>query len=403
MLQHRSDRPPGLSNRGTFVLAVALVLVAVNLRTTVASVPPLLGQIREDIPMTGAVAGMLTAAPVLCMAWLAPWASRLGHRHGYAKGTLMAVLLITVGNGLRGLAGAAPVLLLATVVAGAGVAVAGVVVPAVVKDAFPGRQGAATGGYSVAMMLGAAVSATFSAPLAHLLGSWRESLSFWAVPAVGAAVVWVVVASRLPRRHAAAVATGRRMALPWQSRPAWLLVVFLSCQSALAYSFLGWLAPVYVSRGWTPFAAGALVGVNNLAQLAAALTLPALADRVVHFPRLAMAAVSLTVVGTIWLWRFPEAIPVLAVVVLGLGLGGGFSLGLTRIVHYAADAQSSSRLTALVFLVSYTVAAVTPVVFGFVRDLSGGFTVPLGLLALLALAELTVAGRLTSDHVGSVA
>lgn len=71
-----------LTPRGTVALAVALVLVAVNLRTTVASLPPLLSDIRQDIPLTGAAAGLLTATPVLCMAWLAPLAARLARRWG---------------------------------------------------------------------------------------------------------------------------------------------------------------------------------------------------------------------------------------------------------------------------------------------------------------------------------
>ncbi|MDA8435761.1 MAG: MFS transporter [Actinomycetales bacterium] len=393
---------PRLTPRGLMALAVALVLVALNLRTTVASLPPLLAAVREDIPLTGAVAGLLTATPVLCMAWLAPPAVRIARRWGAPVATLAAVVLISVGNGLRGLSGSSAALLLATLVAGAGVATAGVVVPAVVKDAFPGRAGAATGGYAVAMMLGAATSATFSAPLANALGSWRGGLSIWALPAAAAAVLWAVVARRLSRG-----ATGPRerpphVALPWRSRPAWLLVAFMSAQSALAYAYLGWLAPAYVERGWSGFAAGALVGVNNLAQLGAALVLPALADRIAGFRRLVVGAVSLTVVGTAWFWLLPDAAPWLASVVLGAGLGAGFALGLTRIVHYAADAQASSRLTALVFLVSYTVAAAAPVAVGVLHDTSGGFALPFGLLVLLSLTQWTVAGRLGPDHIGTV-
>ena len=391
-----------LTPRGTVALAVALVLVAVNLRTTVASLPPLLSDIRQDIPLTGAAAGLLTATPVLCMAWLAPLAARLARRWGASSTTLLAVLLIAVGNALRGLSGSAVMLLLATLVAGAGVATTGVVLPAVVKDVFPGRPGAATGGYAVAMMLGAAMSATFSAPLASVLGSWRGALSFWGLPAAAAAALWAVVARRIATAGTHERDSRAHVALPWRSRPAWLLVAFMSAQSALAYAYLGWLAPAYVARGWTAFAAGALVGVNNIAQLTAALTLPALADRFGTFRRLVIGAVSLTFIGTVWFWLVPDAAPWLAAVVLGLGLGAGFSLGLTRIVHYAADAPASSRLTALVFLVSYTIAAATPVAVGLLHDLTGGYSAAFGLLVLLALTQWVVAGRLGPDHIGQI-
>ena len=387
--------------RDLVLIAVSLVLVAVNLRTTVVSLPPLLGAIRADIPMTGAVAGLLTAMPVLCMAWLAPWASRIAGRFGYPTTILAAVVLIAIGNGARGLSGSALALIAATFIAGAGVSIAGVVVPAVVKDVFRGHQGAATGGFAVAMMLGAAMSATFSAPLATLVGSWRGSLAFWAIPALAAAVVWAAADRHLAARSGP-VSGSVRAALPWRSRPVWILAGFMSVQAALAYSYIGWMAPAYVAQGWTPVAAGALLGVNNLAQLVAALTLPALADRVPHFRALLVSAVSLTVIGAVWLWALPMLAPWVAVSVLGLGLGAGFSLGLTRMVHYAADARASSRLTAVVFLVSYTVAAIAPIGVGVLHDATGGFTVPFGLLVVLSLTQLAFVGRLRSDYCGTV-
>ena len=387
--------------RDLVLIAVSLVLVALNLRTTVVSLPPLLGAIRADIAMTGAVAGLLTAMPVLCMAWLAPWASRIAGRFGYPITTLAAVVLIAIGNGTRGLSGSALALIAATFVAGAGVSIAGVVVPAVVKDVFGGRQGAATGAYTVAMMLGAAMSATFSAPLATLVGSWRGSLAFWAIPALAAAVVWAIADRHLAARSGP-TSGSVRAPLPWRSRPVWILAGFMSVQSALFYAYIGWLAPASVAQGWTPVAAGALLGVNSFAQLVAALILPALADRIPHFRALLASAVSFTIVGAVWLWAQPMLAPWVAVSVLGLGLGAGFALGLTRIVHYAADARASSRLTAVVFLVSYTAAAISPIVVGVLHDATGGFTVPFGLLVVLSLTQLAFVSRLRSDYCGTV-
>lgn len=396
------DAVAHVDRRTLVVLGIALVVVAVNLRTTVSSLPPLLSDIRHDIPLTGAEAGLLTALPVLCMAWLAPLASRLSGRVGYPVTTLVSIVLIGIGNGLRGMGGTAGALLAATLVAGAGVAVLGIVLPAVVKAAFSGLQGAATGAYTVAMMGGSAIAATFSDPLAALLGSWRESLSAWAIPAAVAAIGWLVALRLLPVQHRPRGAAARPHRLPWRSRPAWLLALYLTAQSSLAYATIAWLAPAYVERGWTAFAAGSLLGVSTLAQLVSALTLPAMADTVVEFRRLAVGTVSLTVVGTAWLWLIPMFLPWVAVIVFGLGIGAGFSLGLTRIVHYASDPQASSTLTAMVFLVSYTVAAAFPVLIGVVHDATGGFTAPFGLLVLVAVSQVFLAGRLHGAYRGTV-
>ena len=86
---------------------------------------------------------------------------------------------------------------------------------------------------------------------------------------------------------------------------------------------------------------------------------------------------------------------------LGLGLGGGFSLAMVLLVDYAADPAASSRLTAMVFLVSYTAAAAAPVLVGALRDATDGFTVPFGLLTVLAVVELALATRLGPRHRGT--
>src|SRR4051794_16422735 len=83
------------------VVVAALVLVAVNLRTTVASVPPVLGHIERDLRLSGPAAGLLTALPVVCMAVFAPAAHRLAHRFGREASTFGAIALVAAGNGGR--------------------------------------------------------------------------------------------------------------------------------------------------------------------------------------------------------------------------------------------------------------------------------------------------------------
>jgi CP family cyanate transporter-like MFS transporter len=383
------------------------VLVAVNLRTTVASLPPLLRAVERDLGLSGAGAGLVTALPVLCMAWFAPAAHRLAHRFGREATVLGAVALVAAGNGLRGAAGptagGTAALLAGTFVAGVGVAVCGVVLPGIVKAFFPRRAGAATGGYLVAMMLGAAVAAAVAVPLEQLLGSWPASLAAWALPAVVAVAAWLPVSARINERGNERDLGGGSGAgrLPWRSGTAWLLAAFLCVQSSLAYAYLAWLAPAYETRGWTAAAAGALLGGFNLAQLAAALVLPALADRSVDRRPPLLGAVGCTVAGAVWLFAVPDTWPWVAACVLGLGLGGGFSLAMVLLVDYAADPAASSRLTAMAFLVSYTAAAAAPVLVGALRDATGGFAAPFGLLAVLAVVELTMVTQLGPRHQGT--
>jgi hypothetical protein len=81
-----------------------------------------------------------------------------------------------------------------------------------------------------------------------------------------------------------------------------------------------------------------------------------------------VGAVGCTVIGAAWLFALPGVLPWVAASVLGLGLGGGFSLALALLVDYTAPPAASSRLIAMVFLVGCTSAAVAPVGVGALRD-----------------------------------
>jgi len=397
----RSRAAAGAPRVHPALLVLALVLLAVNLRTTVASLPPLLGAIERDLGLSGAAAGLLTALPVLCMALFAPVAHRLAHRFGREVTALGSVALVAVGNGLR--IGGAEVLVLfaATFVAGLGVAISGVVLPGLIKELFPGRTGAMTGAYSVAMMLGAAGSAAASVPLQDLLGSWQASLAAWLIPAALGAAVWLAVTVRVNELEPDEESHPGR--LPWRSQAAWLLTAFFSLQASLAYAFLGWLAPAYEARGWSAAAAGGLLAVHNLAQLASALVLPALTDRLRDRRPVLVCAVSVTVLGCAWVFVLPDALPWVAAAIVGLGLGGGFTLALVLVVDYGANPAASSRLVAMVFLVGYTTAAISPVAVGALRDATGGFTAAFGLLTAMAVLQALIGTRLGPERRGAVA
>ena len=385
---------------------VAVVTLALNLRTTVASTSPLVADIRADLHPSGAVLGLLTALPVLCMAWLAAPSQLLVRRAGAEATVVAAAAAVALGNGLRLFGDRLELLLAATFVAGAGVAAAGVALPELVRRAFPARPGAATGAYTVAMMLGAATAAALSVPLRDLLGSWEASMAAWAVPAAAAAALWAarsrgdgerwdhgsgVAAPERSGGRAPGRAGGPAPGLPWRSAAVWTVAAYLGLQSMLAYAYLGWLPPLLQSHGVADQDAGTLLGVHNLAQLVSAVALPAVADRVHDLRRLVVAAVSLTVAGAVWLLLAPGALPWVSVSVLGLGLGGGFALGLVTATAYAASPAAASRVVAMTFTVCYTAAASAPVLVGALHDWSGGYTVPLGLLVLLAVAQWSVA------------
>src|SRR6478609_4634668 len=87
------------------LLALSLVAVAVNFRTAIASVPPLVQAIGADLGLSNAALGALTTLPVLCMGVFAPAAQKVAGRLGAAAAIESAMVCMVVGLALR-LAGA---------------------------------------------------------------------------------------------------------------------------------------------------------------------------------------------------------------------------------------------------------------------------------------------------------
>lgn len=374
------------------LLAVAIFLVALNLRAALASLPPLVRTIQDDLDLSGATAGLLTTLPVLCMGLFAPLAQRSAHRIGREATVAWALVALLAGLLLRLAGGVLIVLMASTLLVGIGIALSGTVLPGIVKEHFR-RSGAMTGVYLLAMMVGATAASALTVPLADAVGSWQVSLSVWAGLAVVGLLAWLPVV-RAVNDHEEPRDPTSPAPLPWRSPTARLLAAYLALQSFGFYSQLAWIPPSYEAHGWTARDAGLLLAVWSIVQLVTGVGGPALADRVRDRRPLVAGALVTTLVGLTGVIVAPTAAPVLWVALMGLGQGAGFALGLVKLVDYAPTPAASARLSALVFLFSYSLASLGPFVFGAVHDLTDEFGAAYALLAAVALLQLALVPRL---------
>ncbi|MFW5474296.1 MFS transporter [Knoellia sp. CPCC 206450] len=387
--------PPPTPHTGPPLWLVVLGVVAVSLsmRTLMTSLPPLLPRIREDLGLSSVWLGVLTTLPVLCMGLLAPASARLGLRLGVARCISIAMVAVAAGNLVRTLGHEVPALYLGTLCAGAGIALAGTLLPGMVKASFPpGRAGLATGLQMFAMMGGAAVAAAVSVPLAGALGDWDLALGFWGLLAVVGLALWLPVDRAVHHggdhdQHP----PDSSHRLPWRSGTAWCVAGFLAVQSWQFYSSLAWLSPTYVGHGWEAQDAGLLLSVFTGAQFVSGLVGPAVTDRVGDWRVPLVAAALCGLAGQAGVWAAPDAAPWVWAVLLGVAQGASFAIGLVLLVRYAGSPAAAARFTAMAFLVSYTVASMGPTTMGAVRDLSGDYSSIWLVLAVLMLAQLGLA------------
>ncbi len=375
----------------SWVLIVALVAVAANLRPALAGVPPLVPQIQGELHLSNAWLGVLTLLPVLCMGVFAPvahWASTVW---GSAPVVMVATVLLTIGSALR--LGGSNVLVLytATLVVGIGIAVVGTLLPRLVKTLFPPeRVGLITGVYMLAIMLGATIGAGMSEPLATALGSWEQSLAAWSLLGIVGLVAWAPLALVVWRHRTEATAQSVGSALPWRSFTAWLIAAYLATQSFAFYSTLAWMAPSYVKLGWDADDAGYLLSAFTAVQIVAGLLMPVISDRVRDLRLLLIPATIAAALGLVGIGVAPTAAPWFWAALIGFGQGSAFALALVLLVRFAATPHASGGLSAMGFLVGYGVASVGPLAMGALRDATGGFEVVWVVLAALMLPQLVI-------------
>jgi MFS transporter, CP family, cyanate transporter len=169
---------------------------------------------------------------------------------------------------------------------------------------------------------------------------------------------------------------------------------FFGLQSMAFYGSLSWLPSILEDAGRSAAAAGGLLALSALMQLAPAFVVPLIATRSRNQSPLLAATVAAAVTGLAGLLAAPELAP-LWMVLIGMGQGGSLGLAMILPLLRGGDARTVAALTAMALTVGYLVAATGPWLVGAVHDVTGNWTVPLVVLIAITLAEL-VPGRVAA-------
>ncbi|NYF56356.1 MFS transporter [Micromonospora purpureochromogenes] len=380
--------------RGGALVLVGMLLVALNLRAAVTSLGALLDEVRTGLALSGTMAGFVTTLPTIAFAGLGALTPWLVRRYPPARVLVVAMLALTVGQVLRVATDSALLFVLTSALALAGIAVANILLPMLVKQHFPHRTGLVTGAYTMALTVGTTVAAASAVPVAHAFGSWRAGLGVWAGLAAVAVLPWVPLAlrARAARRAAAPTAAPapRVRIRPERTRLGWAMAVYFGAQSLSGYAIMGWLAQLFRDAGYRPEAAGLLLAGVTALGVPVALMMPTLAGRLRTLRPLVLALTAFSTAAYLGLAVAPDGLAPLWVLLLALGQGA-FPLILTTIGLRARTAEGTVALSAFAQSTGYVIAALGPLLVGILYEATGGWTAPLGFL-VAALAVQTTAG-----------
>jgi CP family cyanate transporter-like MFS transporter len=371
-------------------LGITVVVLALTFRAPILSASPLVDTIRDSTGISSATAGLLTTIPVICFGLISPLAPALARRFGMER-VLAGVLLLLIAGILARTAAPLAMLFGGTVVLGAAIAIGNVILPGFIKREAPTRIGPMTSLYSMAISGSGALGAGLTVPLMHALDlGWRGALGLWAAPALAGLLVllpWLA--------HARAGGSARTRHTPvrslWRNGLAWQVTIYMGSQSLLFFATAAWLPTLFIDHGISDQRAGFLLSLLSIVGVGGAFAGPLLANRrpTQQIPVAISAACAAG--GALCLLTDAVALAVPAMVLYGLALGSALSLALTMIGLRSPDALHAAELSGMAQTVGYLVAAVGPLLVGFLYDLTGGWTAPLVLL-LIAVVPMLASG-----------
>lgn len=383
-----------------WLLIVTVMIVAANLRTTVQGVGSLIDQMGADTGLTPTALGLLASLPLLMYALVSPLAHAISHRFGMNRTTLATLVVLLAATVLRSVdAGLVP-LWAGTVLTGAAIAIANVLMPAVIKHWFPDRLHTVMPVYTAVLAGTGAVASGLVVPISHVAWSdgeagWRFALLTTGILIVPAIVMWLIAMRRTgPDRVVGEPQEPRRKGI-WADPVAWLVALYMGFQGAAFYMLVTWLSPLSISYGTGEVQAGVEVMVMQLFSLGGSLSVPFLlrgwgrrwVPALVPFPGIVGLVGLMIWPASAWLWS----------PLFGYASGAMFAISMWLMADRARNRTDATSLSGMAQSAGYLICGVGPIAFAALHTATGGWVLSL-CLAAVCMVGLVVVGFLLRDH-----
>lgn len=366
------------------LLVIGIILIACNLRSSITGVGSLISDIMGDLQLSGSVSGMITTVPLIAFAIVSPFAGKISSRFGMGKTLTISMMVLAAGIALRS-SGSTAAFFSGTAIIGVGIAFGNVLLPSIIKSAFPARVGVLTGIYTTCIALFAGLSSGISVPVANNSPfGWHGALAVWLLPAAIAVVVW------LPMwKYQTAQPSEKEPARPGgllKSPVTWSVAVYMGVQSLLFYSFVAWLPAILQSKGIAPDIAGYFASVYQWVGIPASFAVPLMAGKLKDQRLLASVIAGIYATGLLlFLSADSQEALLLGVLLCGFCTGACLSLAMCLMGLRTNNAAQTAALSGVSQSFGYAVAAVSPALLGGIYDRAASWEIPIVFLVLMTI------------------
>ena len=363
-----------------FINFLPIILISINLRAPITSVGPVANLLQEYYDLSAAQAGLLTSLPLLAFGIVSFLVALLQP----VRAMFFGLLCIIFGELFR-IFGSSTTLFIGTAIMGSGIAIANVLLPSFVKAKFPREIPKIMGIYSLTLNISAALGIIAIVPLTHIM-SLPLAFSCWVILAALAFI------SYIPQVR------NRRILRPKQKPSqtktlfanihAWKITLFMGLQSTMAYSFFAWYPSLLIDFGFERSFINKIMLITQCFIIPLSLIIPlwlhSLSQRLRNIFIVVICmlyAISyLLILYSHEMWSI-----IIASCLIGIPLGGVFSVALLFISSKSANVIVATKLSAMSQGVGYLMASIFPWVIGKLYDCYHSFDYALIMLILLSL------------------
>lgn len=391
-------------------LLVAFLLATFVMRGPVTCVGPVAQTLREVANLDAVGYGVLTALPIVAFGVFSFAGPRLARRIGLSKAIQTALILLSLGAALRmswGLS-SLPLLFLATVLVGAGIALLNVYMPVMVKTLWLSRMGLMMGIYTGVIGFSGAIGGLSSAPLLENYQTLSAPFGLWTLAGIVASIAWYSVQKNLPETTKSSTpsephhttSSTRSTGTSWHTRLrdplAWALTGVMGLQSLLIYTAAGWMPTYWQTNGMSASETGFWLFVYLLSGLPASIFTARFLALLESEALTGIVLATLYLLGFVgWIaggvWMLPASI------VSGAMQGAMLSYAFLLMARKAKDTARMLGISSMAQGIGYLGAGLGPWVFGLLCRATGAWTLSFSffgsIIALWGVAACLAARR----------
>ncbi|MFW9044899.1 MFS transporter [Corynebacterium striatum] len=378
---------------------ITIILAAVNLRSVITAISPLIPEIQASTGMSGTMVGIIGTVPTAMFAVSAFVLPRIKERFTLSEMMLLALGLTAVGQLLRVVYPNEWLLLVGSLIALFAIGILNATMPLVVREYFPRHVPSMSLTFMMSSQIMLAAAPIVAVPMmdwAENMGlpGWQISLGSWGVLAAIAAVSWMpLLIRRGPNPINTAPEPNFRLPV-WRTTIGVGLAFMFGSNSLVAYTMMTFIPQIFTDAGQTAQYGANMLAIFSALGIPVTIVGPWLAGRLANvFPVVIMSAVFFSA-ALLGLAFAPLAAPWLWVTLAAVGTVI-FPMGMVLVNIRARTLEGATALTSFGQGVGYTFASLGPLLTGAAHEATDSFFIPLTVMAAIGPVTL-VAGYFAS-------